>query len=50
MGMPLSLNPINVRSSINTISATPLVTAPGMISTTDKGAVLAQSLRFLANL
>jgi hypothetical protein len=50
MGMPLSLNPINLRSSINTVSATPLVTAPGMISTTDRGAVLAQSLRFLANL
>ena len=50
MGMPLSLNPINVGSAINTINATPLVTAPGMISTTDKGAVLTPSLRFLTHL
>jgi hypothetical protein len=50
MGVPLSLNPINLGSSINTISATPVVTAPGMISTTDKGVLLTPSIRFLANL
>jgi hypothetical protein len=50
MGMPLSLNHINPINPINMINATPLVTAPGMISTTDKGVVFAPSLKYLSNL